>query len=140
MRKLHQREHVVDPLARRLARELGAHAERKADIVGDGHVGEQRIGLEYHADIALVRRHVGDRALVEQDVAGIGREKAGDQVERGGLAGAARAQQRHEGAGRNVERDLIDRLGGAEGFCELTQAKLRTACFPRDGRFGHWHR
>ena len=36
--------------------------EAEADVVGDVHVGEQRIGLEHHADLALVRVEVGDVA------------------------------------------------------------------------------
>jgi len=85
-----------------------------------------------------VRRHVGDRALVELDVAGIGGEKARDQVERGGLARPAWAQQRDERAGRNIERDLINRLGRAERLGQLAQPKLRSAGLSRDGKVDHW--
>ena len=33
-----------------------AHAQRKRDVLGDGHVRPQRIGLEHHADAPLLRR------------------------------------------------------------------------------------
>ena len=80
---------------------------------------------------------VGDRALVEQDVAGIGREKAGDQVERRGLARAARAQQRHECAGRNVERDLVDRRDRPERLGEIAQPELGSARLCGDAEVVH---
>ena len=34
-----------------------ANFQSVADVVGDAHVGKQRIGLEHHADIALLDRH-----------------------------------------------------------------------------------
>src|SRR5260370_871920 len=80
MGELHQREHLLDPPPRVLTRELRAHAQREAYVLRHRHVRKQRVRLEHHADVALVRRHVGDRALVELDVAGIGGEKSGDQV------------------------------------------------------------
>ncbi len=46
-------EHLLDAgldLGRRPLR----HLEAEGDVLGDRHVGEQRIGLEHHADIALV--------------------------------------------------------------------------------------
>ena len=140
MRELHQREHLGDARMRRFARELRAHAQREADIVRHRHVRKQRVGLEHHADIALVRRHVGDRALVEQDVAGIGSDEAGDQIERGGLARSARAQQRHECAGRHVERDAVDRLHRTERLGEIAQPELRSACTCRGSGFTHRRR
>ena len=36
-----------------------------ADIVGDVHVGKQRVGLEHHADIAPLDRHAGHVGIVE---------------------------------------------------------------------------
>lgn len=32
----------------------------------DGHVGEQRVALKHHADIAAVRRHLPDRLFMKQ--------------------------------------------------------------------------
>ncbi len=51
----HQLQHLLDPrLALRLVHAGDLQAE--ADIVGDVHVRKQRIGLEHHADLALVGR------------------------------------------------------------------------------------
>ena len=45
------------------------------------------------------------------------------RFERRGFAGAARTEQRHERAGRNVERDVVDRAEIAERLCQV--AKLQ---------------
>ena len=37
-----------------------------SDVLRHGHVGKQRVGLEHHADIALLDRHVGHVGVVEQ--------------------------------------------------------------------------
>ncbi len=113
--KLHERQHLGDALARFFARELGAHPQRESDVVRDRHVREQRVGLKHHADVALVRRHVGDRPIVDEDVALIGGEKPRDQIERGGLARTARPQQRHESARRHIQRNVVN--GGCRAEC-----------------------
>jgi hypothetical protein len=127
VRELHQRQHLGDALLRRLPGQVRPHAQRKADIVRHRHVRKQRIGLEHHADVPLVRRHVGDRALVDQNVAGVRRKEAGDQIERGGFARTARAEQRHERAGRHIEADAVDRCEPAIRLAELAQPDLRSA-------------
>ena len=47
-----------------------ADLEPEADVVGDGHVREERVRLEDHPDVALVRRPVGDVLAVDRDRAG----------------------------------------------------------------------
>ena len=46
-----------------------AHLQRECEIFADRHVREQRIVLEHHADLALVRRDVVDRPAVKHDLA-----------------------------------------------------------------------
>ena len=36
------------------------HAQREFDVVGHGHVAEQRVVLEHEADAAVARAHVRD--------------------------------------------------------------------------------
>jgi hypothetical protein len=62
--------------------------EAEADVVADVHVGEQRIGLEHHADVALVGVEMGDFAPRDGDRAGGRMLEAGDHPEDGGLAAA----------------------------------------------------
>ena len=111
-------------LARGAARQRAAHAQRKAHVLRNAHMREQRVGLKHHADVALVRRDSGDGGAIEQDLAGIGGEKAGDQIEHRGLARAARPEQRHECSGGDCERDVVDRLGRAERLAQRAQLDL----------------
>src|SRR3984893_14921039 len=71
----------------------------------------------------------GNGGAIEQDLAGIGGEKAGDQIEHRGLARAARPEQRYECSGGDLKRDLIDRLGRAEGLAQRAQLEPRAARF-----------
>jgi hypothetical protein len=74
-----EREHDRHPRAALAAR------EPEADVLGDGEVREERVVLEDHADAAPLRRHpgaaVGDRAVGDADLAGVGGLEAGDQAE-----------------------------------------------------------
>lgn len=84
-----------------------AHAQRKSHIVGDRHVREERIVLKDHADIALVRRQVVDRAFAEADLAACRVLEAGDHHQRRRLAGAGGAEEGDELAGLDVERNVV---------------------------------
>ena len=46
-----------------------AHPQRKGDVLGDREMREQRVALEHHADVALVRGHGEQRLALQQDVA-----------------------------------------------------------------------
>ena len=85
-----------------LAVALGAarprNSQREGDVLGHRHVREQRIALEHHAEVALLRRQGGDVAAVQQHGARAGRDEAGDHHQDGGLAAAGRAKQRQEHA------------------------------------------
>ncbi len=94
---------------------LAGHApdlQAVADIVGDAHVGEQRVGLEHHADIALLDRHRRHVLAVEQHpAAGIRQFEAGDDAQHRGLAAAGGAEQHQRFAARDVERGGLERAG-----------------------------
>ncbi|MNQ62962.1 hypothetical protein D3C85_773280 [compost metagenome] len=55
--QLHQLEHGVDLALAFGGREF-ADTQREGDVVAYRQVREQRVALEYHADTALVRRHL----------------------------------------------------------------------------------
>src|SRR5439155_23146758 len=92
------------PLAAREA----PYAQPVADVLSDGHVREERVVLEDRVDVAFVRRAAGDVAPVQLDAARVGTLEAGDQPERGRLAGARRPEQGEELAGRDLEVDAGD--------------------------------
>ena len=123
----HQRERFGDAPFDVGLRQLGAHLERKRDVVRNREMRKQRVRLEHHADVAVVRRHVRNRAIVEQNVAGIRGEKSGDQVEGRGLARSARPEQRNERAGRHIERDAVDRRLPAKSPAQIPQLDFGAA-------------
>ena len=83
-----------------------ADLEREGDILVDRHVREQRVVLEHHADVALVRRRVVDRPTVEHDLAVRDALEAGEHHQAGGLARAGRPEQGQELAARDVQVEV----------------------------------
>src|SRR5260221_13182 len=65
---------------------------------------------------AMMRRHVGDVGAIEHNPAGCRLVEAGENVERRGLAGAVRANQRMNAAALDLDIDAIDRFEAAEIF------------------------
>src|SRR6266540_1898742 len=104
-----ERERLLD-LPRRRALVDAAHPQRERDVVAAGHVRKERVVLEDHADVALVRRDGRQVATVEHDAPGIGSREAGDNAERRRLPGSGRPQQRHELSWSDVEGDVVDRV------------------------------
>ncbi len=107
-RKSDQAEHVGNASIGLGAPDF-ADLQRIGDVLCHRHVRPDRIALEHHADVALIRRQensfglrcVGDPS--DADRAGIDAVKAGDAHERGGLAAARRPEQREEPAAGNAE-------------------------------------
>ncbi|MGY3235295.1 hypothetical protein ACVMAJ_002185 [Bradyrhizobium sp. USDA 4448] len=84
-----------------------AHGERESDILRDRQMRKQGIVLEYHADVALVGRHVLDRPVREIDLAPGGDLEARQHHQRGRLARARRAEQGDELALPDVEIEVL---------------------------------
>ena len=83
----------------------------EAHVLGDRHVRVQRVVLEHHRDVAVLRRDVGDIAIADQDVAGVDLFEAGEHAQRGGLSAAGGADENQELAIGDLEVELVD--GGA---------------------------
>src|SRR6185312_13168666 len=105
--ELDEVESVVDALGG-LAPAAAADLQGKPDILAHRHVREQGITLEDHAEIALLRRQVGDDALAHADVAAGRLDEAGDRHEDRRLARSRGAEQRQELAALDGERDVVD--------------------------------
>ena len=110
-------------LETRLARSSLADAgdlQREAHVVGDGHVRVERVVLEDHRDVAVLRRHVGDVAVADEDVAVVDLFEAGEHAQGGGLATAGGADEDEEFAVFDVEVELRRQRGGWNpGRCGL---------------------
>ena len=80
------------------------------DVVVHVHVRKQRVVLEHHRGIALVRRLLVDLLVAEIDLADVRALKARDHTQGRGLAASGRSEQRHEFAGLDVQRHVVDRV------------------------------
>src|SRR5262249_16034596 len=94
-----------------------AHAQPEGNVLGDGAMGKERVGLKDHAHVAPVRGHSRHVATADQDAPLIGRLKTGDEAQRRRLAAARWSKQRKELARMDIERYLIEgRNGAREGL------------------------
>ena len=85
--------------------------EPERHVVEHAHVRVERVVLEHHGDVALLRRHVVDDAVADADRALRDHLEPGDHAQRRGLAAARRADEHHELAVGDVEVEGADRLG-----------------------------
>jgi hypothetical protein len=85
-----------------------AYAQAEGDVVAGSHVGEETVCLKHHAHVALVGWDMADVSAFDEDIAGLSLFETGDNAQHGGLAGAARSQQRDEFAGRDVKVDIFE--------------------------------
>lgn len=104
--ELDHRQRALDPFLH-VGLAHAADAEGKGQVLGHGHVREQRIVLEHHADVALVRRDIVDRATGQEDFAGGGGFETGQHHQAGGLAGPGGAEQGEEFALANVQVEIL---------------------------------
>jgi len=75
---------------------LAPDAQRIGDVLAHGQMGKQGERLEHHAEVALMRRLVGEIRAVDQQAALARRVQSGDHAEQRGLAAARRAEQADE--------------------------------------------
>jgi hypothetical protein len=112
--------HALAPLDPALA----ADAEAEVDVVSGGHVREERVGLEDHAHVAVVRRHVREVIALDHHPARGWPLEAGDDAKRRRLPAAGRAEQREELARLDGDVDLLDRREVAKLLVELFQFQI----------------
>ncbi len=93
--------------------------EAEGDVLRHGQVGEQRIGLEHHADVALVGLQPRDVLAADDDGAGGRLLEAGDHAQHGGLAAAGRAEEGDELAGADIEVEILHHGRRAIGFADV---------------------
>ena len=93
------------------------HLEVEADVLGHGHVRVQRVRLEDHRDVAILRRHIGDVSVADQDVAVVDRLESGQHPQRRGLSAARGADEHEELAVADLEVEGIHgrRIGARIG-------------------------
>ena len=94
-----------------------SHFEAKADIVGKGLMGKQRVVLKHDAGIALMRRQRLNLLVANEDPSLRNGLQAGDHPEKGGLSTSGRPEQCQKFAllERQVQRMNSDMLAKALG-------------------------
>ena len=97
------------------------HAEPERHVLEHRHVRIQRVALEHHGDIAVLRRDIVDDAAADADVAVRHVLKARDHPQRRGLAAARRADQRHEFGIGNLKADPAHGLVIAVSLDHISQ-------------------
>ena len=114
--------------------------KREQDVLQHRHVREQRVGLEDQADVALLRRRVGDVAAADEDAARGRPVEAGDQRQQRRLARAARSQDGDELALRHRQIDLVGRGNGAVALAHAFEADVahRSAAMARSAAASVW--
>ena len=85
--------------------------EPERHVVEHAHVRVERVVLEHHGDVAVLRRHVVDDAVADADRPLRDRLEPGDHPQRGRLAAARRADEHHELPVGDVEVERAHRLG-----------------------------
>src|SRR5690606_21791698 len=97
-----------------LGRAAGAAAlQRVGDVVEHRHVRPQGVGLEDHADVAPLGRHVQAAlggvlsSARDGDLTGVGLLEPGDRAQQGGLAATARPEQDDELAAADAQCDVV---------------------------------
>jgi hypothetical protein len=83
--------------------------ETEPHVVGDGHVRVQRVGLEDHGDVAVLRGHVGDIAAPDVNGALVHLLQAGQHAKRGRLARPGGAHQHEEFAIGDFQIEAVHR-------------------------------
>ncbi|MNF61107.1 hypothetical protein D3C84_427430 [compost metagenome] len=121
--ELHQFEHFCDAFAAVIGIDL-LHAQAEGDVLFHGHIGEQCIALEHHADPAFLRAHRHDIGTIEQDFAAIHRSQAGDAAQQGGFAATGRAEQGDELTFLDFAIDVAEHCGAGEAFLKMLDADI----------------
>ena len=92
-------------------------------VVVHAQVRVQRVVLEDHRDVALLRRDVVDDLVVDHQLALADLVEAGEHAQRGRLAAAGRADEHHELAVADLQVEMVD---GADSRCRTPSRHRRT--------------
>jgi hypothetical protein len=102
-----------------------ADLQREADVLVDVHVGVERVALEHHRHVAVLRVEVVHPAAVEEDVA-LGRVlQPRDHAHGGGLAAARGAEEDEELAVGDGEVEPLHADEGAPALGDAAEPDFR---------------
>jgi hypothetical protein len=125
--------------------QLRVRAQWKGDVFVDIHVGEQRPVLEQHAHAAshgeqFLVRHLRDVLAEHADVAALGVDLPGDELEQRRLAGARGAHDRGDPAAASGDVESVEDRAAADGVAHISDLnnsiaglRRRSVCNCRGG-------
>src|SRR5471032_530835 len=119
--QFHQLEGFHDALVAVVGVDL-LHLQAEGDVLFHGHVGEQRVALEHHADRAFLRAQRDDVLAIQQDFPAVYRRQAGDAAQQGRLAAARRAEQGDEFALGDFAVDVTEYRRAGVAFLQVLDA------------------
>src|SRR5439155_18041112 len=107
-------EDACDSLRDLLARQA-AHLETKGHVLKAIHMRPERVALEHQRHAAALRGHdaarTGNQRVAQPDLASIGHEKTGQELEERRLAATRRPEHTYQLALRHREVDALQRDG-----------------------------
>ena len=101
----------------------------KRQVAAHGHLRVERVGLEHHADAAVLGLLPGDVLALDPDLAVGDVEQPGDAVEQRRLAAARRAEQHDELALGDVDVQLVEDRQRAVGEGQVLDRDAGSACW-----------
>src|SRR6266567_6059255 len=120
----HPFEGLLDPRADVAWVDL-ASAQTVGDIALHGEVGKDRIVLEDHACVAMMRWQGVDASVVEPYAARFELGKARDHSQQRGLAASGGPEKGEQLALLDRRRDVVDGADGAEGTADTVETDRR---------------
>ncbi len=122
LEQLLEAEHLgdlVDALADLVLLRL-AHLQAVAEVLADGHVRIERVGLEDHRDVACARRQIGHVTVADRDRALGDLLQTCDHPQQRGLPAARWADEHEELAAGDLDRHVVDGGDAArEGLADV---------------------
>jgi len=91
------------------------------EVLADGHVRVQRVGLEDHRDVPAARSQIRHVTVADPDRPVRNLFEAGDHAQQRRLAAPRRPDEDQELAVCDVERHAVDRGHGTEGLGHLLE-------------------
>src|SRR5690606_5960167 len=98
--------------------------QSEGEVLPDGHMRVERIGLEHHGQPALCRRHIVHPLAVDLDVAAGDLFQAGDHPQQCRFSAAGGADENDEFSIADVEIDIVQHVDDAEGFSDVGKLYL----------------
>ncbi|MNO87148.1 hypothetical protein D3C76_785660 [compost metagenome] len=96
-------------------------AQRRGDVLEDGHGRVIDELLIHHRHVAQAHRALGDIDAIHQDAPGVGLVQPGHQAHETGLAGQRAPEQNVEGSGFETQARIVDPGLALDGAADMLQ-------------------